>query len=78
MNEDREKLSEIKLGVIRQQVISQTTDECIKTSINSRKPEAVNVFKKLDLNVLNNIFESKEQNKLNPIMKEYERENRKT
>lgn len=60
MNEDREKLSEIKLGVIRQQVISQTTDECIKTSINSRKPEAVNVFKKLDLNVLNNIFESKE------------------
>ena len=78
MNEDREKLSEIKLGVIRQQVISQTTDECIKTSINSRKPEAVNVFKKLDINVLNNIFESKEQNKLNPIMKEYERENRKT
>lgn len=60
MNEDREKLSEIKLGVIRQQVISQTTDECIKTSINSRKPEAVNVFKKLDINVLNNIFESKE------------------
>ena len=60
MNEDREKLSEIKLGVIRQQVISHTTDECIKTSINSRKPEAVNVFKKLDINVLNNIFESKE------------------
>lgn len=60
MNEDREKLSEIKLGVIRQQVISQTTDECIKTSINSRKPEAVNVFKKLDINVLNNIFQSKE------------------
>ena len=47
----------------------------MKTTTSCRKPEVVDVFKKLVVFMINSNCVSKEQNTLNPIMKAFEGRN---
>ena len=50
----------------------------MKTTTNCRKPEVVDVLKKLVVFMINSNCVSKEQNTLNPIMKAFEGGNMET